>query len=128
MKKATALLLLFLFLFSNSGMSVNVHWCKEKITSIKFFEDDGHPCKCGKKAMKPGCCKDKTVTIKAKTDPAKVNQFSFKTFLPKFEFNSALRNKIFLPLQLQYYTSDFYHPPPFKLRAPIFLLDKVIRI
>ena len=128
MKKATAILLLFLFLFTNSGMAVNVHWCKGKITSIKFFEDDEHGCKCGKKPMKRNCCKDKTVVFKAKIDPAKVNQFSFKIYLPKIELAPSLLTEITATAKPQHFTPDFYHPPPFKPKTPIYLLDRVIRI
>ncbi len=78
--------------------------------------------------MKRNCCKDKTVVFKAKIDPAKVKQFSFKTFLPKFEFQPALQNEISLSLQLPQFASKLYHPPPFKPRTPIFLFDRVIRI
>ena len=85
MKKAAAISLLFLFLFTNSGIAVNVHWCRGKITSVKFFENDKYGCKCGKKAMKRGCCKDKSVILKAPLDPAKTNQFSFNIQIPKLE-------------------------------------------
>ena len=128
MKKATAILLLFLFLFTNSGMAVNVHYCKGKITSIKFFDDDEHGCKCGKKPMKRNCCKDKTVVFKAKIDPAKVNQFSFKIALPQIDLAHSFQMEITAAAQLQHFTSNFYHPPPFKPTTPIYLSDRVFRI
>lgn len=127
MKKAAALFFLFLFLFSNSGMAVSVHYCRGKITSIKFLGGDEHSCKCGKKAMKRSCCKDKAVVFKANTEPAKVNPFSFKILLPKFEL-AALHKTETVVVQVQHFCANLYHPPIFKPRTPIFLLDRVIRI
>ena len=128
MKKITALLLLFLFLITNSGMTVSAHWCGGKLASIHFFSDDGHRCPCGKRAMKPGCCKDKTVTLKAIKDPAKVNQFAFKIAIPKLEVASPVFTEISLSAQFEHSVSDFYHPPPLISKSPLFLLDRVIRI
>ena len=128
MKKAAAILFLFLFLFTNSGMAVNVHWCGGKIASVDFFSDGKHHCPCGKKMRTGGCCKDKTVTLKANHELAKVNQFALKISLPKFEMLEARETEIVSSTQLQHFTSDFYHPPPYKPRTPIFLLDRVIRI
>lgn len=128
MRKAAAISLLFLFLFTNSGIAVNVHWCRGKITSVKFFENDKHGCKCGKKAMKRGCCKDKSVILKAALDPAKTNHFSFKIQIPKLEVAHVEFAEIAPLSQLEYSSSRFYHPPPFKPKTPIYLLDRVFRI
>ncbi len=128
MKKATTFLLLFLFLFTTSGMAVNVHWCRGKITSVKFWAGEEHGCKCGKKAMKRSCCQDKTIVFKANVDPAKSNQFAIKTQAQRFEILSVMKTEIVSSIQLEHSVSDFYYPPPFKPRTPIFLLDRVIRI
>ena len=128
MKKAAAISLLFLFLFTNSGIAVNVHWCRGKITSVKFFENDKYGCKCGKKAMKRGCCKDKSVILKAPLDPAKTNQFSFNIQIPKLEVAHVEFTEIVPLSQLEYFSSRFYRPPPFKPKTPIYLFDGVFRI
>ncbi len=121
------MLLLLLFLITNSGMAVNVHWCGGKITSVDFYSADKPPCKCGKRAMKPGCCKDIKSVFKAKSDFSNAIASVFKLDISKI---------VFIPLKQldpvratqDYCFSVFYHPPPFKPKAPIYLLDRVFRI
>lgn len=128
MKKVTAILLTLLFLFSNSGVVASVHWCGGKLASIDFFADGEHKCKCGKKAMKPNCCKDKTVHLKANNDLSKTTYFSFKISTPKFLFAFLTPFEVVPSVQFKYAASDFYHPPPFKPKAPIYLMDRVFLI
>lgn len=129
MKKAAAILFLLLFLFTNSGIALNVHWCGGKIASVDFFSDGKHNCPCGKKANTGRCCKDKTVTLKANHELAKAHQFVVKVSLPKLEkIGSVIQIEIATILEKEFFSSGFYHPPPYKPRTPIFLLDRVIRI
>jgi len=128
MKKLTAILLLFLFLITNSGMAVTIHWCGNKLTSIDFFSADKRLCKCEKPAMKPDCCKDKTTIFTAKTDMAKANQVAFKLTTPIFNFILLKQIEVLPSANFQYFATSFYHPPTFKPKAPIYLLDGVFRI
>jgi hypothetical protein len=80
MKRITAIFFLLTFLMANTGMAVTVHYCGGKLSSINFFPLDGHYCKCGKKAMKKDCCKDKTTFLKMKDDLVKTN---FNDFMIK---------------------------------------------
>jgi hypothetical protein len=128
MKKAIVILLLLLFLIANSGVAVGLHWCGGKLSSIEFFADGDHNCKCGKRPMKPNCCKDKTVNLKANDELAKTNYFSFKIETSKFFFNIPLVTVNVPSAQFQYSVSDFYHPPLFKTKDPIYLLDRVFLI
>jgi hypothetical protein len=128
MKKATAIFLLLLFLIANSGVAVSVHWCGGKLASIDFFADGEHNCKCGKKPMKPNCCKDKTVQLKANDELAKTSHFAFKIASPKFLFAFPTLIETVPAAQHQYLVSDFYHPPQFKPKTPIYLLDRVFLI
>lgn len=125
MKKVTAIFLLLLFLIANSGVAVSVHWCGGKLASIDFFADGEHNCKCGKRPMKANCCKDKTVHLKANDELAKTNHFAFKFATPKFLFALPTQIVVLHSAQHLYAASDFYHPPPFKPKAPIYLLDRV---
>ena len=128
MKKATAILFLFIFLISNSGMAVSVHYCGGKIKAVKFLFGDKHPCNCGKKPMKPGCCKDKTTILKANDELAKVNSIALKC--PLVEFTGIIPAQIVVmpSAHLKYSISPFYHPPPCKPKIPIYLLDRVFLI
>jgi hypothetical protein len=83
---------------------------------------------CGKKPMKANCCKDKTVQLKANDEMSKSTHFAVKVSAPKFLF-TLLKQTIIVPsAQFKYAVSDFYHPPPFKPKAPIYLLDRVFLI
>lgn len=128
MKKITAILLLLIFLITNSGMAVSMHWCGGKLASIDFFSDNEHPCKCGKRAMKPDCCKDKTFQLKANNELTKTTHFAFKISVTKFLFTLANQIEVVPSGHFQYAASDFYHPPLFKPKAPIYLLDRVFLI
>jgi hypothetical protein len=128
MKRITAIFFLLTFLTANTGMAVSVHYCGGKLSSINFFSLDNHPCKCGKKAMKKDCCKDKTTFLKMKDDLGKLNLTSFK--ITQLKLSIALTKPIeFVPTaQTQLVGSLFYHPPPFKPKSPIYLLDRVLLI
>ena len=128
MKKAAAILLSFFFLISNSVVAVSVHWCGGKLASVNFFADQEHNCKCGNRAMKPNCCKDKTVQLKANDELAKTNHFSLKITPPKCIFTLPIQITVLPSAQYQYVVADFYHPPPFKPKAPIYLLDGIFLI
>ena len=128
MKKVTAIFLLLTFLVANTGMAVTIHYCGGKLSSIDIFSFDKHPCKCGKKAMKKDCCKDKTTFLKMKEDLAKTNSIVFKTPSVKQIFPLVRQFELVPSAQFQYLVSAFYHPPPFKPKAPIYLLDRVFLI
>ena len=128
MKRITAIIFLLSFLIANSGIAVNVHYCGGKLSSINFFSSNIHLCKCGKKAMKKNCCKDKTAFLKMKDDLVKTNLTAFKIYTSKLIL--ALPKPIeFVPTaQTQLVVLSLYHPPPFKPKSPIYLLDRVLLI
>ncbi len=125
MKKVITLAFLFLFLITNSGFSITRHYCGGKLASINLFSTDAHPCPCGKKAMKKGCCKNETTTIKAKTDLNKVSQVVVKTPIQPLILVTQIVVKFSLskPSVLV-----FNHLPSYKAKIPIYLLDRVFRI
>ena len=127
MKKTAALLLLFLFLLTNSGMALSMHWCGGKLASISFLSIEKHSCKCGKKTMKPGCCKDKITHLKANDELNKTNVLTFKISVPKLEVD--IQTYPLIPKEVSPYSGcNFYHPPPYKPKSPIYLLDQVFLI
>ncbi len=128
MKKVTAILMLFLFLITNSGIAVTIHSCGGKIASVTLVSSNDHRCACGKKVMKPGCCKSKTTTLKAQKDLAKTNQLIFKSAVPDFDINLVSFCE-FIPSTLYTnYSSAFYRPPPNNSKVPIYLLDGIFLI
>lgn len=128
MRKVTAIFLLFLFLIANSGMAVSIHYCGGSFASIDFFSGEKHNCPCGEKPMKDNCCEDHATVLKASNEVENTNHYILKTQLPKFEFATFTKPFTETSLILDYTISDFYHPPPFKPKNPIYLLDKVFLI
>jgi len=128
MKKVTAIFLLFLFLIANSGMVVSVHYCGGSLASIDFFSGEKHNCPCGEKPMKDNCCEDHAAILKASDEVEKTNHYVLKTQLPQFEFSPFTKPFNEGSINLDYNISDFYHPPLFKPKSPIYLLDRVFLI
>lgn len=129
MKKVSTIFLLILFLIANSGVAVSLHWCGKKLASVEFFPDVEHNCPCGKRAMKPGCCKDKTIHIKVKKDLAKTNLFTLKISIPKLLSGFLSPFELFVPAAPQQFAiALFYHPPPYKPKTPAYLLHGVFLI
>lgn len=128
LKRISAILLVVFFFISNSGMAITLHYCDGEISSINFFSTERQKCDCGEKAMKSSCCKDKTTIFKAKIDNAKINYFTFKSTHLKLIFKPFNQNVLALETQLNYTVSDFYLPPQFKPKVPIYLLDRVFLI
>ncbi len=130
MKKILSIVLLFLFLITNSGMAVSVHWCCGELASVRIISSSEHPCDCGDEEMDSDCCKDKTTTLDAnkENDVAKTTHFELKIST----LNPVIAQENYVDIvpsaNLQYIASNFYHPPPFKHRVPIYLLDRVFRI
>ncbi|CAN5553633.1 hypothetical protein BH11BAC2_BH11BAC2_12600 [soil metagenome] len=123
MKKVSGIILLLFFLISNSGIALNIHTCGGKITSISLFSNTKNRCACGKKVMKANCCKDKTVQVKAKTETAKISQFTFNNCCSKTDLTLIDNNELKIPILNNYSSFHFYHPPPLKFKRAIFILD-----
>ena len=128
MKRVTPILLVLLFLITNSGIAVTVHYCGGKLASVDIFSNGNHKCKCGNKPMKPNCCKDKTTVFKSNTDLAKTNHFTFKLTTQKDIYNVVQQIESDNLISFNFATSDYYRPPFYKLRVPIYLLNGVFLI
>lgn len=127
MKKITATFLLVLFLISNTGIAVAAHYCGGKLSSIVFFKLHNHSCKCGKKAMKKNCCKDKIVIIKGENNALK-SQFAVK-ITSIVHFLSVIKTIELFPLNnFKSEVPSFLKLPIFKPKTPIYLLDGVFLI
>lgn len=127
MKKITAIFLLILFLISNSGIAVAAHYCGGKLSSIVFFKLQNHPCKCGKKAMKKDCCKDKVVIIKGENNAIKSQIVVKITCIDNIVSVTNTYNilPIFTTKNIFF---SFLKVPIFKPKTPIYLLDGVFLI
>ena len=128
MKKIVATSLLFLFLITNSGLEVSLHWCGQQLASIDFFSSDMHKCPCGEKEMKPGCCEDKTLILKLKTELVKPIQFAFKTVVPEYVFIVVKHFDVLSLANYKCVATEFYYPPPFKPKVQDYIVNGVFLI
>ncbi len=122
MKKLKAIILLVLFLTTNSGMAISVHWCCGKLASVHFTTIKTSKCKCGNKAMKANCCKDKTIVFKAKSDINNTQQVVVKIASPTIIFTPITPFQIAETKQALSTLASPFHPPPVKPRTVIYLL------
>lgn len=128
MRRIVSISILILYLVSFSGILMSFHFCGGKLSNIDFFSDASHQCSCGKKAMKPNCCKDKTVLLKANDGLAKTETHIFKISAPKLIFTLVNQVNVLPSAHFQFVTSDFFHPPPFKPKASIHIFNGVFLI
>lgn len=78
--------------------------------------------------MKKDCCKDKISFLKVKNDVVKANIFILKKYFQKI---FLLRKNAFITIPIalsDIIITNIYHPPPKKLKVPIYLMDKVFLI
>ena len=68
MKKLIVILLLLGYGLSSFGMTLHVHYCCGKIDKVKLAPVKENKCPVDKKAKKKGCCDDRQVELKIKTD------------------------------------------------------------
>jgi hypothetical protein len=128
MKRFLAVILCTAFLVSQSGIVIGMHWCRGKLAGVSLSLSETHSCRCGKKPMKAGCCKDKQVTLKTKAQAVKtgiVNPKSGQTLVKTTFFYSPLIQPV---ITGNAGLTRIWHPPPIRSKVPIFLSEKVFRI
>ena len=114
------------------GFTVNMHYCGGKLASVDLtISSEEHPCACGSKAMKKGCCKNKSVHFQYKAEQKAQH---FTTINP----NHAVKNLLLDPAILHnvvipgfYLTKkeEVSHSPPSLVSSnPISLTNRVFRI
>ena len=131
-KRLFSIALLILYTTVICGFTVNMHYCGSKLASVDLsINSEEHPCACGSKAMKKGCCKNKSVHFQYKAEQ-KAQQFT--TINP----DHAVKNLLLHPVNLHdVFIPGFYltrkgevsHSPPFLVPSnPIYLTNRVFRI
>jgi hypothetical protein len=68
MKKLIVILLLLGYGLSSFGMTLHVHYCCGRIDKIDITPVKSDKCPVDKKTTKKGCCDDRQVELKIKTD------------------------------------------------------------
>lgn len=127
MKKAIAIFLTIIFMITNSGIVLAVHYCGGKMASVNLIAKR-HNCGCGNKAMKKSCCKDKTIQLKACEKIVNPSAFVFSglhlVVLCVQHYPAGVQRTMKSLLWL----TPFYHPPPFKPKTPIHIMDGVLLV
>lgn len=68
MKKLIVILLLLGYGLSSFGMTLHIHYCCGKVDTVKLTPTNDHGCGVKDKSKKKGCCDDRQVEFKIKTD------------------------------------------------------------
>ena len=128
MKKLTIIVLTFIYLIPAIGVSMDVHWCCNRIKIVDINSSHEKKCPCGKK-MPPGCCKDyhfsaKITQIQQSLDQIKIPSCDFITVFSLDNYISLFT----IPLQAFVFDFSMRHPPPFKCKQPVYLDISVFRI
>lgn len=126
MKRLLALILSFSFIAASSGASVNIHYCRGKVSSVSWSILPTPSCKCGKKTMK-GCCKTETRLVKL-SDNAKQPEFTAAHSMPVVEAAPVTTHFVPQPLEADLTVTTFSTTPPGSERISVFLRNRVFRL
>jgi len=126
MKRFFALILSFSFIAASSGASVNIHYCRGKVSAVSWSILPAASCKCGKKTMK-GCCKTETRLVKL-TDNAKQPDFTGAHSMPVVEAAPVTSYFVQQPIVLEVMATAFSASPPGSERISVFLRNRVFRL
>ena len=126
MKRLLALILSVSFIAASSGASVNVHYCRGKVSSVSWSIFPTPSCKCGKKTMK-GCCKTETRLVKL-NDNAKQPEFTAAHSMPVVEAAPITTYFVPQPLAVELTATAFSASPLGSERSSVFLRNRVFRL
>jgi hypothetical protein len=129
-KKLLFPILAFVYLTSTIGITLQQHYCMNKLVGWSFFQQDKDMCdKCGmeKNGKKNGCCKDVKIKVINGNDQFK----SFVSIL--FEKKELQHDRDFFVYEPELkilfskrYVAD--HGPPCLTTVPLFILNGVFLI
>ena len=107
---------------ANSQMALSFHWCGGKLSSLDLNSIEKSMCGCGKKAMKPNCCKDSSFLLKASDEFSKASFNSvLKQSIVIIAFLSSFYKQIAPSRVLSQQHADFNIPPPLIPKEPLFI-------
>ena len=129
----TAAFLAFVVLIASIGLTVNFHYCGEKIRSVAFYVkadpcQNEQSCRDKHSEKKQGCCAERTVIVKGKD--LGVSSVVFSQSAPSFKLMSiVLPVMIFQAIRpaafaISHYTH--YKPPLLHRQSQIFLQSFLI--
>lgn len=128
MKKLFVILLLLSYGLSSFGMTLYVHYCCGKIDKVDLVPVENTQCPIGKKATKKGCCDDRQVELKIKTNYK--NEASAWLKCKGFNevlFGSDFFTAVFVAKDEALICSKVISPP-FDTAIPIYKMNCIYRI
>jgi hypothetical protein len=126
MKKFTIGILAILYFTMTSGIVLNIHYCRGKISSVKVDVLAKDLCACKKKKDK-GCCKTDNKLVKLEdTHKAAVTQFIVEAPVAIVTSSYNIQNTSFVDLKNDLAYNN--HSPPDILSADKCILHCVFRI
>lgn len=80
MKKLTVAIFSIYYLAVACGITVNFHFCMDRLASVKVFATEGKKCsRCGMDTHESnGCCRDEVEVVKVKDDHQKAAVLHFE--------------------------------------------------
>ncbi len=130
MKKITVAILSVYYLAIACGITVNFHFCMNRLASVKLFASEVKKCgRCGMEIHESnGCCRDEVEVVKLQDDQQ-------KTAVAVHEFSSP-EQPVIIPSE--FIAADFYnvneqrhfhnHSPPLLSAQDTYLQINVFRI
>jgi hypothetical protein len=107
-----------------------LHYCGGKLTSVDLsISANEHPCGCGSKGMKKGCCENKAVHVQFKADQKTQHFVDINFSIDKELFFSFAvpQNPQWIPASIAEDTVS-HSPPGISKANPVYLLNQVFRI
>lgn len=126
MKRIIALIVSLSFIAASSGATVNIHYCRGKVSSVSLSFLPTASCKCGKKT-KMGCCKTETRFVKL-TDNTKQTSLTTAPAVPAIEWAPIASQVIFQPVLSADGIIPISSSPPGSERQAVYLRNRVFRL
>ena len=128
MKKASVIILCSFYLLVACGVNFSLHFCGGKFKGISLTQRGEAGC-CGSKKKSMGCCKEKSVVLKVKTD----HQATSKVLIPDSPSKHLFAAFVVTDFKIQNPVIDLFavpecNAPPFYDSDPVYLLNKNFRI
>jgi hypothetical protein len=128
MKKLFLFFFSFIFIAASSGASLNIHYCRGKVSAVSLSILPAPSCVCGKKAPKKSCCKTETKLVKMQEDASQPEYTADHSF-PKI----LALPIIWLPITEAFFSSELTSflreaGPPDATGVPLYLRHRVFRL
>ena len=127
LKRSVVIVLAMLYLVTVSGFALNLHYCFNRLSSVKIDA----PANACVKVLQPGkmkCCKDKHIEIKVKDTHQAGSPAYWGKFFPVMLHSFTLADFTFSFKNASIQQLSYRGPPPLPPGTPLFLKNCTFRI